>query len=53
MIFLLASLVLGCLIAVLRAVTDERLFDAADAAGMTEVLAEIPRVMKRRAHAAT
>ena len=53
MIFLLASLVLGCSIAVLRAATDERLFDAADAAGLTEVLAEIPRVMKRRAHAAT
>jgi uncharacterized protein involved in exopolysaccharide biosynthesis len=53
MIFLLASLVLGCSVAVLRAATDERLFDAADAAGLTEVLTEVPRVMKRRAHAAT
>jgi capsular polysaccharide biosynthesis protein len=53
LIFLLASLVLGCLIALLRAATDERLFAAADAAGVTDVLVEIPRVMKRRAHAAT
>jgi uncharacterized protein involved in exopolysaccharide biosynthesis len=52
LIFLLASLVLGTLIALLRAASDERLFTAADAAGVTDVLVEIPRVMKRRAHAA-
>ena len=52
LIFLLASLVLGTLIALLRAATDERLFAAADAAGLTHVLVEVPRAMKRRAHAA-
>jgi polysaccharide biosynthesis transport protein len=52
-IFLIVSLVLGCSLALLRAATDERLFAAADAAGLTDVLVEVPRMMKRRAHAAT
>jgi uncharacterized protein involved in exopolysaccharide biosynthesis len=52
-IFLIVSLVLGCSLALLRAATDERLFAAADAAGVTDVLVEVPRMMKRRAHAAT
>jgi hypothetical protein len=52
-IFLLGSLVLGVLVAMARALFDERILATADLAGVGEVLVEIPRVMKRRSHAAT
>lgn len=53
LLFLAGSLVLGVLVMLARAGFDERVFTAADAAGVTDVLVEVPReVMKRRAHAA-
>jgi capsular polysaccharide biosynthesis protein len=53
LLFLAGSLLLGVLVALLRAAFDERVLAASDVAGLGEVLAEIPRVMKRRSHAAT
>jgi uncharacterized protein involved in exopolysaccharide biosynthesis len=53
LMFLLGSLLLGMIVALLRAAFDERVLAASDVAGLGEVLAEIPRVMKRRSHAAT
>jgi uncharacterized protein involved in exopolysaccharide biosynthesis len=52
-LFLVGSLLLGVIVALLRAAFDERVLAASDIAGLGEVLAEIPRVMKRRSHAAT
>jgi capsular polysaccharide biosynthesis protein len=52
-LFLAGSLLIGMLVALLRAAFDERVLAASDVAGLGEVLAEIPRVMKRRSHAAT
>jgi uncharacterized protein involved in exopolysaccharide biosynthesis len=51
-LFLGGALALGLLLMLFRAAFDERVFTAADAAGVAEVLVEVPRVMKRRAHAA-
>lgn len=53
LLFLVGSLLLGVIVALLRAAFDERVLAASDVAGLGEVLAEIPRVMKRRSHAAT
>jgi hypothetical protein len=52
-LFLAGSLLLGALVALVRAAFDERVLAASDVADLGEVLAEIPRVMKRRSHAAT
>ncbi len=52
LLFLGGALALGLLIMLARAAFDERVFAASDAAGVVEVLVEVPRVMKRRAHAA-
>jgi uncharacterized protein involved in exopolysaccharide biosynthesis len=52
-LFVVGSLLLGVIVALLRAAFDERVLAASDVAGLGEVLAEIPRVMKRRSHAAT
>ena len=52
LLFLGGSLALGLLIMLFRAGFDERVFAASDTAGVAEVLVEIPRAMKRRAHAA-
>jgi capsular polysaccharide biosynthesis protein len=53
LIFLAASLVLGAVLALVRAVFDERLFSARDAASVTEVLVEVPRMSGRKAYVAS
>ena len=50
-IFVAVSLFLGALAAILRTILDDRVYDARDLTGVSEILAEIPRVSSRRAHA--
>jgi hypothetical protein len=52
LIFLAASLVVGALGALIFAAVDERVFAARDAAGIIEVLAEVPKNSHRRAYVA-
>lgn len=52
-LFLVGSLLIGALATLLRAFLDERVFIADELAEVSDVLVEIPRVTKRRAHAAT
>ena len=50
-IFLAAALVFGVILALVRAVLDDRIFEARDARGPVALLAEIPRPMSfRRSH---
>jgi len=54
LMFLLASLAVGGLGALIRAAFDDRLFGARDLAGISDVLVEIPNILlERRARAAT
>jgi uncharacterized protein involved in exopolysaccharide biosynthesis len=48
LLFLAASLALGGLAALLRALFDDRLFSARDLLGVGEVLVEIPRISRER-----
>jgi uncharacterized protein involved in exopolysaccharide biosynthesis len=47
-IFLAAGLVLGLLGAVLGAMLDDRIYSGADAARITTILAQVPKVNHRR-----
>ena len=49
-LFAAVSLVLGIGVAFVRAILDDRIFDARDAAGPVEVLVEVPRASTRRVH---
>jgi hypothetical protein len=49
-IFFAASLVLGLLLALLRAVLDDRIYDARDTSGLAELLVEVPSPSSRSVH---
>jgi hypothetical protein len=52
LVFLVASVTLGFLVMLLCAAFSQRVFVARDLAGIGEVLVEVPKVTRRRAHVA-